>query len=295
MINSLAELKRALQPGAVVTMMAWDGHPNSDLLRVPRTVVRADDEKVGFDTVHADGRRTISYLHWPKDAAVEFIEDGFGFITHGATYWIDKETDGVADNEPATEEAEAEAAKAEALARAAHARAQAIDPSGRYMPRVPNGGSSTAGPFYLPNLIAGIAASVGVIVGSIGPWASLLAFSKNAIGGDGTITLILGCASGVALFTLLNLGRTNAGLGWQRSIASAVSIAGLLCLIIAIIDIHHVLSMTATDVFGVTIRVQVEWGLWMVAISSAALFATALVVAVQVGRANRQATRILPG
>jgi hypothetical protein len=50
MIKSLAGLKRALQPGAVVTMMAWEGHPNGDLIGVPRTVVSADAEKVGFDT-----------------------------------------------------------------------------------------------------------------------------------------------------------------------------------------------------------------------------------------------------
>ena len=102
MIKSLAGLKRALQPGAVVTMMASESHPNSDLIGVPRTVVKADAEKVGFDTVHADGSHTISYLHWPKDDSVQFIEDGFGFITHGATYWIDKEAHEVADSSTKT-------------------------------------------------------------------------------------------------------------------------------------------------------------------------------------------------
>ena len=144
---------------------------------------------------------------------------------------------------------------------------------------------ATGAPFYLPNLIAGIAASVGVIVGSIGPWASVLAFTKNAIGADGTYTLVLGAASGIALFTLLNLGRSNAGLRWLAPIAWSVSVVGLLCLLIAITDIADVLSAPTTDIFGVTIGVQVEWGLWMVAISSAALFVTATVVAVQVRKA----------
>ena len=129
---------------------------------------------------------------------------------------------------------------------------------------------------------------MGVIVGSIGPWASVLAFTKNAVGGDGTITLILGVLSGVALFTLLNLGRKGVGLRWLTRIAWGVAVAGLPCLVIAIIDIVDVLSRDTTDVFGVTIRLQVEWGLWMVAISSAALFATAWVVAVQVRKAIRK-------
>ena len=149
---------------------------------------------------------------------------------------------------------------------------------------------ATKAPLYLPNLVAGIAASVGVIVGSIGPWASVLAFTKNAVGGDGTITLILGIACGIALFTLFNLGRTGAGLRWLAPTARGVAVAGLACLGIAINDISKILSTPVADFFGVTIRAQVDWGLWMVAISSAALFVTAAVVAVQVGKAkSRQA------
>ena len=67
-----------------------------------------------------------------------------------------------------------------------------------------------------------------------------------------------------------------------------VDVAGLLCLVIAIIDIVDVLSRDKTDVFGVTIGLQVEWGLWMVAISSATLAATATVVAVQGAKGDPQ-------
>ena len=151
-------------------------------------------------------------------------------------------------------------------------------------------GYVSARPSYLPNLIAGIAASVGVIVGSIGPWASVPAFTKNAIGADGTYTLVFGAASGIALFTLLNLGRSNAGRRWLAPIAWSVSVVGLLCLFIAITDIADILSAPTTDFFGVTTGVQVDWGLWMVAISSAALFVTASVVAVQLRRALRTTT-----
>ena len=139
-------------------------------------------------------------------------------------------------------------------------------PSGGFTPEASN--RLVNAPFYLPNLIAGIAATVGVIVGSIGPWASVLAFTKNAMEGDGTITLILGAASGIALFTLLNLGRKGTGLRWLPRIAWGVAVAGLLCLVIAIIDIADIRSRSMPDVFGVTIRLQVEWGLWMVAICS---------------------------
>ncbi len=148
-------------------------------------------------------------------------------------------------------------------------------------------GNVNARPLYLPTLIAGIAASVGVILGSIGPWVSVPAFSQNAIGADGTYTLVFGAASGIGLFTLLTLGRANAGLRWLAPIAWGVSVLGLLCLLIAITDIGDVLS--APD-FGVTIRAQVEWGLWTVAISSAALFVTATVAAVLLRRAPRTTT-----
>ena len=39
-----------------------------------------------------------------------------------------------------------------------------------------------AAPYYLPNLIAAIAASVGVIIGSVGPWASLAWITANGAG-----------------------------------------------------------------------------------------------------------------
>ena len=73
------------------------------------------------------------------------------------------------------------------------------------------------------------------------------------------------------------------------------SLAGLLCLVIAIIDIVHILSTPTADFFGVTIRAQVDWGLWMLAISSAALFVTARVLAVQVAKAIRQAANTMSG
>ena len=120
-------------------------------------------------------------------------------------------------------------------------------------------------------------ASVGVVVGSVGPWATLAAF-LTANGGwlHGTITLVLGAVSGVTSFTLLNRGRAGVDPRPLLVLAWVAPIAGLICLVIAVIDIHRV--TTAGEL------VQIGWGLWMVAICSAALCITAAVVAMQVGK-----------
>jgi uncharacterized integral membrane protein len=61
-----------------------------------------------------------------------------------------------------------------------------------------------------------------------------------------------------------------------------VPIAGLVCLLIAVISIVNVTS-TSHQLVGL----QVEWGLWVVAIASAVLCATASVAAAQVGTVDR--------
>lgn len=56
----------------------------------------------------------------------------------------------------------------------------------------------TAAPFYLPNVIAAIVASVGIVVGSIGTWASLGPVNVGGMdfpGSWGVVTLVLGAAS----------------------------------------------------------------------------------------------------
>lgn len=145
------------------------------------------------------------------------------------------------------------------------------------------GTMGNSAPLYLPNLIAALIASVGVVVGSIGPWATFFAMSTNAVGGDGTITLILGIIAGVALFAVLNLARTKAQSSWMVGLSVLATVAGLVCLIVAIMDIFEVTSRKA-EFFGKTIGAQVGWGLWMVAIASAVLTITAVVVATQIPR-----------
>ncbi len=143
-----------------------------------------------------------------------------------------------------------------------------------------------AAPFYLPNLIAAMVASVGVVVGSIGPWITFLALSRNAVGGDGTITLILGIVAGAALFTLLNLGRSRVGKGWMVTLGNIAVLAGVIAIGIGVDDAIAVNSRK-TGLFGQTIGAEVGWGLWMVLISSLVLAVTSTVVVKQVPKLRR--------
>jgi hypothetical protein len=152
----------------------------------------------------------------------------------------------------------------------------------------------SAAPLYIPNLIAAIVASVGIIIGSIGTWVG--AMGVPAVGGMdirdnwGLVTLILGAVCAIALFTQLNWGRTNFSLRWAVPIAWAVLVAGVGCLAIALVHIATVNSVSKV-IFGMTHVAQVGWGLWLVTISSAILCVTAAVVAIQIGNANQDHSR----
>ncbi|MEB4208740.1 hypothetical protein [Mycobacterium sp. 94-17] len=148
-------------------------------------------------------------------------------------------------------------------------------------------GPLSTAPFYLPNLIAAIVAGVGIVVGSIGTWASLGPLSLGGMdfrGDWGLVTLILGAIAAVALFVQINWGRTSFSLRWAVPIAWAVLVAGVGCLAIALVNIATVTSFSKV-VFGVPGVAQVGWGLWLVVICSAVLTVTAAIVAVQVGTA----------
>ena len=134
-----------------------------------------------------------------------------------------------------------------------------------------------ASPYYLPNLVVAVVASVGVVVGSVGPWANVAELlTRNGAWLHGTITLVLGAVAGIASFTLLNRARAGVSPRSLLVLAWVAPIAGLICLVIAVIDIHRVATAGS--------QVQIGWGLWMVTICSAALGITAAVVAMQVGK-----------
>jgi hypothetical protein len=147
----------------------------------------------------------------------------------------------------------------------------------------------SAAPFYLPNVIAAIVASVGIVVGSIGTWASLGPLNMGGMdfpGSWGVVTLVLGALSAVALFVEVNWGRTSFSLRWAVPIAWGVLVAGIGCLAIALVNIAKVTSVSKA-IFGVAHVAQVGWGLWLVAICSALLCVTGAIVAVLVGNASQ--------
>ena len=98
-----------------------------------------------------------------------------------------------------------------------------------------------ASPYYLPNLVAAMVASVGVVVGSVGPWATVAELlTKNGAWLHGTITLVLGAVAGITSFIVLNRARAGVSPRSLLVLAWVAPIAGLICLVIAVIDIHQV-------------------------------------------------------
>ena len=138
-----------------------------------------------------------------------------------------------------------------------------------------------ASPFYWPNLIAALIASVAVAVGSIGPWAAFMGMTKNAIGGDGTITLILGIVAALALFALLNFGRTQVRSKRMVALGMIAVVAGVVAFLIALFDAKELSSRT-TEIMGSTIGPEIGWGLWMILIGGPVLAVTSLIVVKQV-------------
>jgi hypothetical protein len=151
-------------------------------------------------------------------------------------------------------------------------------------------------PLYLPNLIAAIVASVGITIGSIGAWA--VGDGTASFGGMdmpdswGIITLILGAASAIALFAQLNWGRTSFSLRWAVPLVWVVVVAGVGCLAIALVHIATVTSLDSLLRVMNGRTAQVGWGLWLVAICSALLAVTTAIVAVQVGNASQDHSRL---
>jgi hypothetical protein len=140
-------------------------------------------------------------------------------------------------------------------------------------------------PNLVPNVIAGLVASGGIIVGSIGPWLTFMSLSRGAMDGDGIFTLILGIAAATALFGVLNMSRGAAKSRWMTRLASGAVIAAVITFLIAVSDANDVSSHKA-EFLGRTLSAEIGWGLWLVLIASVALAVTATVV-------ERQARKLL--
>ena len=144
----------------------------------------------------------------------------------------------------------------------------------------------------MPNLIAAMLAALGVMVGSIGPWAQFAAMSRGATDGDGFITLILGLLAALALFCVLNLDRLGKGYRWIVRLCGTATLLGVLCAGTAVVDIFDVRSRS-TEVFGAEVHLEVAWGLWVLLVSSILLTATAAILTAT-ARRNQPSRRSSP-
>ncbi|PTR24246.1 hypothetical protein C8K36_108262 [Rhodococcus sp. OK519] len=151
-------------------------------------------------------------------------------------------------------------------------------PAGHPTGPPPHAPAPVTAPKHRPMLIGALAASVGVIIGSIGPWVTFLGLSVGGTEGDGVITLILGVLAAAALGALLTrTAPPRFGLPW------AGTAVGAICLLVAIYDMAN-LSTEDEEFFGKMIGPDIGWGLWLLLLSSIALCATATIAAIQMRR-----------
>lgn len=154
------------------------------------------------------------------------------------------------------------------------------------------GDRSASGALYFrPIVIVGIAACLGIVVGSIGPWLRVYTFSANGldIDGWGNATLTLGAASGVVLATEAEFRRSRSGAKWAVPLACGVFVAGTACLAVAIVNSVTFVS-TSTEILGASIDASAGWGLWLVGFCSAGLCVIAAILAVRAGREVQDAS-----
>jgi hypothetical protein len=133
-------------------------------------------------------------------------------------------------------------------------------------------------------LIAAIAASVGVIVGCIGPWMSLMLFTVNGLdaGKWGVAGLTIGAVSCVALLTVLFWARTPFNPRWAVPAAWAVAVAAVASLSWALAVLIRIMTIPKENIFGVPVGASPGWGLWLLAFSSAVLCVAASIVATEI-------------
>jgi hypothetical protein len=132
-----------------------------------------------------------------------------------------------------------------------------------------------------PNyFMAALAACVGIVIGSLAPWLTLVTIDRNATDGDGVFTLALGGFAALVLLVIQNSARKGAARNALRGCWLVIA-AGVVVFAIGAYDAVEVLSRKAT-MFGVTISAQIGWGLWLVLVASMALTGAAVMVRRQI-------------
>ena len=161
-------------------------------------------------------------------------------------------------------------------------------------------------PYHRRTLYGAFAATVGIVVGSMAPWADRSAIYAAGVGLEPAnwrvAALILGAVSGVALLIVLFWARNPFWPRWALPLTWSVFVSGAACLTAGVISITRVMTanVAACSRFMIDQHVAacsdipipgVGWGLWLVGFSSAALCVTALVVAVQLTKTDHQTRR----
>jgi hypothetical protein len=144
---------------------------------------------------------------------------------------------------------------------------------------------------YLPNLIAALVAAVGIVVGSIGPWITVLGLDRSNTDGDGILTLMLGAAAAAMLFAVLNLAEDRVRL--KARLCTVCIPLGALAFLVAASDMGEVTSRHA-ELFGTTITAQPGWGLWLVLLMSVVLVVTAFITTRQIRDVHRSDLPVWP-
>jgi hypothetical protein len=107
-------------------------------------------------------------------------------------------------------------------------------------------------------------AIAGIVLGSLGPWATTPFGSKAGTSGDGVITLLIAVAAAALLLTF------KPPRGSRRLIV--VAALGIVCAYIGISNIIDINNNSTQTVFGVQADlVKVNWGLWMTTLASGVL------------------------
>lgn len=70
--KTAADIKRALEVGATVTMVRHDWYPQGKLMGVPRKVIKKQSNGVQFEGG--------SWLHWPPASDIAVCEEGFAIV-----------------------------------------------------------------------------------------------------------------------------------------------------------------------------------------------------------------------
>lgn len=142
-------------------------------------------------------------------------------------------------------------------------------PSGPQMWDYPTGPVPVPKASSSPSSIAALIASVAIMVGSLGPWLTFMAFERGAIDGDGAYTLGMGAIATAAMLVVLCKPRL-------KEFSYVAIVMAVLAFLVGVVDANEVLSRNA-EVFGATLGPQIGWGLWLVLIGSAVLVVTAVV------------------